>query len=148
MTKVMEKEKVREIIKDIISGSNTACLATVNGDKPWVRYVAVDSAGDDLHLFCATGLKSRKVEQIKENPNIHLTLGWDQVNNKGPYVQYSGKAIIHSDSETKKKHWNPMLEQFFQTPENPEYCVLEFSPDYVEVCGYTENPMEILTYKP
>ncbi|MCD4782260.1 MAG: pyridoxamine 5'-phosphate oxidase family protein [Candidatus Eremiobacteraeota bacterium] len=148
MTKVMEKEEIRTIIKDIIHGSNTACLATVDGDKPWVRYIMAYNSGDNLQLFCSTSLKSRKVKQIKENPNIHLTTGWDHANNQGPYIQFSGKAEIHSDAETKKKHWHPMLEQFFQTPDNPNYCIIEFSPDNIEICGYSENPMETITYTP
>jgi len=148
LTEVMEKEKVRDIIKDVISGNNVAYLATVSGDKPWVRYVMVYNADDNLNLFCSTSLKSRKVEHIRENPNVHLTLGWNHIENKGPYIQYEGKAVIHTDPEIKKKHWHPALEDFFRTPENPDYCILEFSPDYVEVWGYMENPMEFLTYKP
>lgn len=119
-------------------------MATICENKPWVRYVMTTNEGDSLNLYCSTSLNSRKVKQIKENPYVHITLGWEDPANPSPYVQIAAKAKIKTDQETKEKHWVPMYEQYFKTPDNPDYCVLEFVPEYIEVWGYGVNMLEPL----
>jgi general stress protein 26 len=51
-------------------------------------------------------------------------------------VTIEAKASVHEDVETKKKYWNPMWEQYFQTPENKEFVVLKFVAKKIE---YTEG---------
>jgi general stress protein 26 len=91
-----------------------------------------------MSLFTSTNVKLRKVNHIRLNHHVHLTLGWEP-GKPGPFIQFVGAAIIHTDEETKKKHWRPQFEPFFGNADNPDYCILEFVPDYIEVWGYTED---------
>lgn len=143
----MEKEKVKEIILNVIQGVHSASLATLKEGKPWVRYVMCAPMGDALSLYCSTSLKSRKIAQLETNPDFHITMGWNEAEQKGPYLQISGKAVIHTDAETKKKCWVPAYEMFFGTPENPDYCIIEFPLESVEVWGYGGDMMSCLTYE-
>ena len=146
MTKILEKEKIEKIITDVISGLSEAYLATIDGNRPWVRYVMTYNVEGTLKLQCSTSTRSRKVEQIKKNPNIHLTMGKTK-ENPIPYVQYVAKAIIKTDTETKKAHWHEGLKQFFSSPEDPHYCVLEFEPEIIEVWGASGDMTKPLVWK-
>jgi general stress protein 26 len=65
------KEKIYEKMKE----HTLASFATIaeNG-KPWTRYVVV-KADDQLNIWFATFLNSRKTLQIAKNAEVHLTLG-------------------------------------------------------------------------
>lgn len=147
MSQVMDKEKVKDIIKEIIKGNHIASLATIKEGKPWVRYVMTINPEDTLNLFIATSITSRKIAQIKEDPNVHICLGWDE-KKPGPYVQYVAKAKVHTDSEIKKKYWQPVFEMHFKNPDDPNYCIIELVPEYIEVFGYEGDMKSFLQWEP
>ena len=93
-----------------------------------------------LSLIGATVKSSRKVEQIKKNPVVGLSI-WSGKSFADPYVVIQCKAEVHDDLDTKKKFWNPKLEPYFQKPENPNYVVLKFIPERIEF--YHDMSMEI-----
>ena len=125
----MDKKELKEKIMEVTSGVKLAGLATVKDGKPWVRYVMVTNK--DLMFYFTCALSSRKIEQIKKNNNVHLTLGFDMAK-PGPYVQVPGVAEIFTDEETKKSFWNDMLKVYFSGPEDPDYCVVKVKPDFIE----------------
>lgn len=135
----MDKEKVEKHITEIISGTNHAVLATIAGDEPWVRYVMTFNVEDTFKLQISTALKSRKVEQIKKNPKVHLTMGSAPGEEMGPYLQYAGTAAVKCDEKTKKEHWHDDLKMYFKGPEDPNYCVIEVEPRRIEVMGVTKD---------
>ena len=94
-----------------------AAVATVQEGKPAVRFMALFGL-DDLTLIGATMKSSRKVAQIKKNPEVALTI-WSGKNFSDPYVMIQGKGIVHEDLETKKKFWNPKLEALFPEAGEP-----------------------------
>jgi general stress protein 26 len=121
---------LKENILKVTGGERVAAVATIQEGKPAVRFMALIGL-DDLTLIGATMKSSRKVEQIKKNPEVSLTI-WSGKNFSDPYVMIQGKALVHEDLETKKKFWNPKMEVYFQKPENPEYVVLKFVPQRIE----------------
>jgi general stress protein 26 len=94
--------------------------------KPAVRHMAVNGL-KDLTLIGSTQKGSCKAEQIKKNPDVALAI-WFGKNLGDPYVMIQGQARVHDDLATKKKFWNPMLEPYFQKPENPNYVIIKFTP--------------------
>lgn len=130
---------LKENILKVTGGERVAAVATVKEGKPAVRFMALVGL-DDLTLIGATMKSSRKVEQIKKNPEVALTI-WSGKNFNDPYVMIQGKGIVHEDLETKKKFWNPKMEVYFQKPENPEYVVLKFVPQRIEY--YHDMTMEV-----
>jgi general stress protein 26 len=129
------KDKILEVLK----GEHVAAVATVTDGKPAVRFMALVGL-DDLSLIGGTMKSSRKVEQIRKNPKIALAI-WSGKNYTDPYVLIESKAEIHEDLETKKRFWDPKLESYFRSPENPGYVVLKFVPQRIEY--YHEMSMDL-----
>jgi general stress protein 26 len=130
---------LKESIFKAIGGQVVAAIATVHEGKPAVRHMAL-MGQEDLSLIGATRKDSRKVEQIKKTPDVALAI-WSGKKFSDPYVMIQGQAKVHDDLETKKKFWSPMLEPYFQKPENPDYVVLKFIPKRIEY--YHDMTMDV-----
>ena len=130
---------LKDNILEVLRGEHVAAVATVTDGRPAVRFMALVGL-DDLSLIGGTMISSRKVEQIRKNPEVALSI-WSGKSYKDPYVLIQSKAEIHEDLETKKKFWDPKLETYFRNPENPSYVVLKFVPQRIEY--YHEMSMDL-----
>jgi general stress protein 26 len=91
-----------------------------------------------------TGKASRKVAQLRKNPNASIAI-WSGKEFTDPYVVIRAKGAVHEDLATKKKYWNPMYEQYFKSVDNPDYVILVFTAEEIE---YTDPPtMSMETWK-
>jgi general stress protein 26 len=97
---------------------------------------------EDLTLVGAMMKESRKVTQIRKNPDVALAIGSCK-EFSDPCVVIQVKGTVHEDPATKQKYWNPMYEPYFQNPENPVFVLLKFVPQKIEY--YHDNYMEIWT---
>lgn len=130
---------LKDNILEVMRGEHVAAVATVANGRPAVRFMAVIGL-DDLSIIGATMKSSRKVGEIRKNPEVALSI-WSGKNYADPYVMIQSKAEIHEDLETKKKFWDPKLASYFQNPENPNYVVLKFMPQRIEY--YHEMSMDL-----
>lgn len=117
----------------------TACATVTSEGKPWVRYV-VTVSDDDMTIRFATMLESRKVQQLKNNPEIHLTCGVNSLEEMNPYLQIQGRAEISTDHKERHGFWNDMLKSVFDGPDDPRYCVIIVEPYRIEYCS--QGPFE------
>ena len=131
--------ELKEKILNVIKGEHVAAVATISDSEPAVRFMILVGK-DDLTLSGWTMKTSRKVQHIREKPVVSISI-WSGDNFSDPYVTILSVAEVHEDLQTKKSFWNPTLEPFIKTPENPEYVVLEFIPQRIEY--YTEEKMEV-----
>lgn len=132
-------------ILDIIHKPQLAALATVTEqNNPWVRYVVTVGDGN-LEIRCATFIESRKVEQIKKNPNVHLTCGVNNFMEMQPYVQIQGQAVVSTDKDERHNFWNDMLAPIFEGPDDPKYCVIVVKPYRIEYCTPGSYEPEVWT---
>ena len=123
--KIIEKMKVPTL----------AAFATITEKGfPWVRYVMVRS-DHDLFIWFATFRRSRKVQQIENEPEVHLTLGVADAKTAESYLQIQGKAVILTDAATKEAHWYDHLGNIFSGPKDPDYCVCRITPYRIEYTG-------------
>ena len=123
---------LKERILAILRQPQLAGLATITQDgKPWVRYV-MTAASDDMTIRCATFIGARKVKQIKQNPEVHLTCGVTDPQKMAPYLQIQGRASLHTSMEARHGFWSDMLSPIFSGPDDPNYGVLEITPYYIE----------------
>lgn len=122
--------ELKDKILEVIRGDHVAAVATVSEGEPAVRFMSL-AGKDDLSLVGATMKSSRKVQQIKEKPEAALSV-WSGESYSDPYVVIQSKAEVYEDLKTKKMFWDPNLEPYFQTPENPDYVVLKFLPQRIE----------------
>lgn len=130
---------LKDNILEVMRGEHVAAVATLEDGRPAVRFMALVGL-DDLSLVGSTMKSSRKVEQIRKNPEAALSI-WSGKSYADPYLIIRSKAEIHDDPETKKKFWDPKLEPYFQNPENPNYVVIKFVPQRIEY--YHEMSMDL-----
>ena len=132
---------LKEQILEAIAGPHPAAVATLDGKQPAVRFMVL-AGFPDMTLVGATMKSSKKVEQLKKNPDAALSI-WTGKEFSDPYVEIKAKGIIHEDIPTKKKYWNPMFEQFFKTPENPDFVVLVFTAGEIVYHGKNMTTTEV-----
>ena len=127
-----QKEELKKKILAKIQGPTLSVLSTITEQgKPWGRYVT-PFADENLTLWMATFVHSRKVGQIKRNPEVHLTTGVTEVEKTESYLEIQGRAEILTDDETKKSVWFDHLANIFSGPDDPDYCVCKITPYRIE----------------
>ncbi len=135
---------VREKVIELLKMPQLSSLATITLDgKPWTRYVMVQSDSDFL-LRSAIRLESRKVAQIKKNPEVHINFGInDPTDLAKPYVQLQGTATITDNQDQKSAYWTDMLSAIFTGPEDPAYGIMMITPYRVEFMNPGEMTPEV-----
>ena len=123
---------LKERILAKINQPTLSALATITEDgKPWVRYVT-PMADKNLTLWMATSITTRKVAQIRKNPEVHLTVGVTTMETAESYLQIQGRAEILTDEKTKKAVWFEQLKAVFSGSDDPNYTVCKITPYRIE----------------
>ncbi|HMK16502.1 MAG TPA: pyridoxamine 5'-phosphate oxidase family protein [Methanomicrobiales archaeon] len=121
---------LKENILKVIGGMHPAAIATIDQGKPAVRFMVLWGL-DDMTLFGATMKTSRKVAQLRKNPVVSIAI-WSGKEYTDPYVTIQAKGEVREDLPTKKQYWTPMMEQYFQKVDNPDFVVLVFTASEIE----------------
>ena len=125
-------------IYDVLKQRRVACFATVTAEnKPWVRYVVATADPETLSLTFATHLKSRKVGQIRANPEVHLCTGVSNLETARHYVQVQGTAEVVTDAAAKQAYWKDSLASYFSGPDDPDYSLVVITPYRIEYLSAT-----------
>ena len=138
----MKNEVLKKKILDVIRKYPIASLATVKEGKPWARYISID-ADDDLNLVVSSSAQSRKIDQIKQNNNVHIVFGADSQDMKKPFINVEATAEICVDIKTKRRFWQEAFIDFFTGPEDPNYAIIKISPSRIEYYGSYEQEPEV-----
>ncbi len=134
---------LKERILDKVKGPTLSALASMTEDgKPWVRYVT-PFMDKNMTFWMATFIHSRKVAQIRKNPEVHLTVGVTAVETAESFLQIQGKAEILTDDKTKKTVWFDELKNVFSGPGDPNYCVCKITPYRIEYQKMAKVPPEV-----
>jgi general stress protein 26 len=129
------KQRIIEASKDI----QLINVATINEDgKPWVRYVMGKADRDLVFRFC-THLESRKVGQIRNNPDVHICLGVSSLETAKNWVQVQGTAEISTEKGERDSFWFDDLKNYFSGPDDPSYSIIVIRPSKIEF-GTMGNP--------
>lgn len=125
---------LKERILDVVKAPSLSGFATTTKDgKPWVRYVMAE-ASDDLTFRFSSFSDARKVEQIKSNPEVHLTCGIKDPTHMGPYLQIQGRASFTTDREARHAFWTERLRLLFSGPDDPKFGVVTVQAYRIELC--------------
>jgi general stress protein 26 len=133
-------------ILKVIGGPHPAAIATIDQGKPAVRFMVL-TGFPDMTLVGATMKTTRKVTQIRKNPDASIAI-WSGKEFTDPYVVIRAKGKVHEDLVTKKKYWNPMMEQYFKTVDNPDFVVLVFTAGEIEYIDPSTGSMETWKREP
>lgn len=125
---------LKQRILEIIAEPHLASFATLTLEmKPWVRYV-IAVGDDDLTIRFASYVDSRKIEQIRANPEVHMTSGVSGLADMNPYLQIQATATFSTNHHDRHGFWNEKLRSIFAGPDDPLYCVVIISPYRIEYC--------------
>ena len=134
---------LKEKILEVAGGPHVAAIATITMGMPAVRFMVL-TGFDDMTFVGGTMKSTRKVAQAEEESRC----GHRHLVGKGVYRSLrrdQGTGEVHEDLKTKKKYWNPMFEQYFKSPDNPDFVVLVFTAKEIEYHG--PNMMEPETWE-
>lgn len=127
----MDKQKLNKEVLDILEEHKVGTLATVVDNKPHSRYMTFFN--DELMLYTPTNKNTHKAEEIDENPNVHILLGYEGEGYGDSYIEFEGKASISEDKELKDKIWNDHMKNWFEGPNDPNYIVLAIKPNKIRL---------------
>ena len=117
-----------ELALKVIQRDKFPMLATTDGDQPRLRPVS-PVGNDGFTIFVASLRSSHKTGEIDSNAKVELCYldeGHDQ-------VRLTGVAEVVTALSVRKKIWdsNPLLQQFLQTIDNPEFILYKVVPNRV-----------------
>lgn len=128
------KSRIYALLKD----KQLMPVATLTeDDKPWVRYV-VGVGSEDLTVRFVTSLQTRKIAHIRRNPDVHMAFGASSMESTGCYGQIMGTAEITTEKEERDRMWDDALQDYFNGPDDPNYCVVIIKPRRIELMGMSE----------
>ena len=124
------KLELLKAAREIMTAASTCALITLDEeDRPRVRVMDPFLPESDFTVWFGTNPKSRKVNQIKENPKV--TLYYLDSDASG-YVMIHGIAQLVDDKKKKEKYWKEEWEAFY--PNRPErYLLIKVTPEWMEV---------------
>ncbi|OPH56600.1 general stress protein [Paenibacillus ferrarius] len=134
---MIETKQLEDQISKVLDANPICSFGTIDGKKPKVRYMALFHEG--LKLYLATNSKTDKVDEIKENPNVHILVGYDG-KRSSDILQVEATADICSDNSLREKLWENSFKEWFKGPHDPEYIVLEITPSSIEYTSGHDKP--------
>jgi general stress protein 26 len=122
------KKKIFNASKDL----QLINVATVTGEgKPWVRYV-MGKADEGLSFRFCTNKGTRKVAQIRDNPDVHISLGVSDLETAKNWLQVEGRAEVTTEKDEREAFWFDELNNYFSGPDDPDYCIVIIRPARIE----------------
>ncbi|KWX72760.1 general stress protein [Paenibacillus jilunlii] len=129
----MDNRELEQTIIKTLDDNKFGSFGTIEaGNKPKVRYMAVFHEG--LQIYLATNRKTHKVEELRDNPNAFLLLGYEQGGGKD-VLEIEATVAVTKDESLRSKVWNKELEKWFKGPDDPDYVILELQPTRIEYMG-------------
>jgi general stress protein 26 len=138
---VSQAELKQQILK-VLDESKVGTLATVKNNKPHSRYMTFSH--DELTLYTPTNKETHKTDEIEDNPNVHILLGYEGEGYGDTFVEIEGRATIEESSHYKEKLWNDHMKKWFVGPEDPEYIVLKIQPVSIRLMNDDEDSPQSL----
>lgn len=122
--------------REIIQSSKKVALITQDENgTPQIRTMDPFSPEEDFTVWLATHPNTRKVQQIKNNPNV--TLYYSDKNDKG-YVVIHGVAELINDQKEKDTRWKSEWKNFYAN-RTDAYLLIKVTPNYLELINYNRG---------
>ena len=119
--------------REIMASAGTCALITLDeNDLPMVREMDPFLPEIDFTVWFGTNPKSRKVNQIKNNPNVTL---YYMDSDASGYVVIHGIAQLVNDQKEKEKRWKVEWQEFYPD-KSEDYLLIKVSPEWMEVLSY------------
>lgn len=127
--KISDK-KLKKAARETIESSGTCALITLDNEgQPRARAMDPFPPDDDFTIWFGTNAKSRKVNQIKNDPRVTVYYLADDASG---YVSIYGLAELIDDKKAKEKHWKPEWEAFY-VDKDSDYLLIKVTPLWMEL---------------
>lgn len=131
---------IQERIRALAPGLQLVSLATTTETgAPWVRFVA-GRMMPDLSIWFSTHLSSRKIAQLRRDPQVHATLGATDFTAQ-EWLQVAGRAEISTARSDREAFWFDGLLAYVSGVDDPEYAVVKVNPDRIEIGAMGREPL-------
>lgn len=137
----MEQSKAIERIEEILNKSKIGVLSTAKDNVPNARYMWFYN--DGLTLYAKTNDQSPKYDELGENPQAHVLLGFNDTDNNA-FVEINGSVERINNQETIDWLWEKQDKSFFDSKENPHLKVLKITPDAIKIMNDDYEPVEVI----
>jgi general stress protein 26 len=135
---ITAKELALKILNDNMIGT----MATIQQNKPHSRYMTFFN--EDFIMYTATSKKTHKVEEVEQNPNTHILLGYDGKGLGDSFLEIEG-IVEESDEESlKEKVWNKALKGWFTGPDDPDLIILKITPTQIRVMNTSGGEPQVV----
>ncbi len=129
----LSRDTLINIAREIIDSAKCTTLISVDEQgKPHARAMSPFEPETNMAVWLGTSINSRKVKQIKNNPNV--VVYYFESEGKS-YVSLAGKAELVNDLALKKKYWKKGWDVFYPNPEK-DYILIKVTPERMEVCSF------------
>ena len=129
----MNRDSVIAAAREIIGMQKYCALVTVDSlGRPQVRTMNPFVPDDSMIVWMATNSRSRKAEEIRNNP--HVALFYGDLTRAVGYVSITGTAFLVDDMQEKLKRKRAYWDQAFK---DWKYLLLiKVVPEQLEVINY------------
>jgi general stress protein 26 len=130
------KDTLVKAAREIMQSTPFCALATIDSTGlPQVRTMNPFPLKDDMVIWFATGRKSRKVKDMRNNPNVCVYFADHK--NAGGYVTINGKAEVIDDKELLVK----MKRDYWQGIPNWQdiFVLIKITPVTMDVTNYARG---------
>lgn len=132
---ILNKQQVTKAIEKVLNSSKIGVLSTAHHNKPNSRYMVFYN--DDLNLYTKTNINSLKVEEIENNSDAHILLGYNETTNNS-FVEIDATIEVVKDQKVIDWLWETQDKTFFNSKEDPELCVLKVIPRSIKLMNDDE----------
>lgn len=138
----MSQAELKQQILKVLDESKVGTLATVKNNKPHSRYMTFSH--DELTLYTPTSNETHKTDEIEDNPNVHILLGYEGEGYGDTFVEIEGRAYVEDSAHYKEKLWNDHMKRWFEGPDDPNYIVLKIQPTAIRLMNDEEDSPQSL----
>ena len=129
----LSRDSLLILARTVIDSAQCRMLITVDENgKPQARTMSPFPPEENMIIWFGTNPRSRKVKQIKNNPNV-MVYYYDT--KSFSYVSVAGQARIVNDPENRAHYWKESWTQFYPDPEK-DYTLIEVTPKRLEICSF------------
>ncbi|MCP8969908.1 pyridoxamine 5'-phosphate oxidase family protein [Ectobacillus ponti] len=121
--------ELKDKIQSLLRNQQPGVLATIRDNKPHICFMMFFHEG--LDIYVATDRQSKKLEDIQNNPNVHVLLGNENSSWEESFLEIEGTASVEEDPALKSKFWNNSLKRWLLGPEDPNYVLLKVTPKHI-----------------
>lgn len=129
-------------IVELFDNHKVGTLATIQDNKPYSRFMMFFH--EDLTLYTATNKETHKVDDLGQNPNVHILLGVQDAGFSGAYCEIEATATIEDSKDKKEKYWNDKLSKWLGGPDDPNYVLLQLKPQKIRYFADSGSKAEVL----